>query len=430
MRKRSIAVAGVLLAGSLAGLPGSPIPILAGPAFANEQFGPVLSDFVDIRRVPPGNTGVRAGRGSFTSQCGRNQNGHRNSDNHIVAPGVTNGAHHVHDYVGNLTTNGFSTDQSLAAGGTTCRFGDKSAYFWPVIRSRPDLLQELNQQQQQNRRNQQQNQQQQNQQQNNNQNQQQGQQQGQQQNQQNQQGQQQNQQGQQGQQGQQQDPNLQDQQNNQNNQQNQQQGQQQNPVNPTPSQEPQQIRPPAPGEDGSELGGAADGNIGTILRPRQVVLEFRGNRASRVVAMPRFLRLITGDAKAATNGGANARAMWSCTGFTNRFTTQYPLCPRGSLLLRVLDFPSCWDGQNTDSANHRTHVVFPDGNGACPSGTQAVPQLRMTLVYQVPQGPSFAVDAFPEQRHSPITDHADFHNVMSNQLMNFVVQCINRGRRC
>lgn len=53
--------------------------------------------------------------------------------------GGSNGAHHVHDYVGSLTTNGSSTDESLATGGTTCRLGDRSAYFWPVLRSRQDV---------------------------------------------------------------------------------------------------------------------------------------------------------------------------------------------------------------------------------------------------------------------------------------------------
>ncbi len=196
--------------------------------------------------------------------------------------------------------------------------------------------------------------------------------------------------------------------------------------------QPQQTgQPPRPGQDGSEIGGFADGNVGRILTPRVVQLQFRGNRFSRVVAMPRFLRVITGDAKAATNGPANARAQWTCSGLTNRASSdKYPVCPRGSLVMRVLDFPSCWDGQNTDSANHRTHIVFPDQSGRCPQGTRPVPQLRMTLAYAVPQGASFAVDAFPEQKHNPITDHADFHNVMPNNLMNFMVQCINRNRRC
>ncbi|QYC38902.1 hypothetical protein Nocox_06375 [Nonomuraea coxensis DSM 45129] len=287
------------------------------------DLGPFPEDFVDIRQVAPQRVNVRfnrnGSRGTFVSQCGRNENRHNNPDNFIVAPGVSNGAHHLHDYVGNLSTDAFSTDESLAAAGTTCRLGDRSTYFWPVLRNRKV------------------------------------------------------------------DANTND----------------------------------------------PDGNVGQQLTARAVQLQFRGNAGSRVVAMPRFLRIITGDAKAATNGPANAKAAWSCTGFQNRITTdKYPLCPRGSLVLRILDFPSCWDGQNTDSANHRTHVVFPDQSGACPQGTRAIPQLRMTLAYSVPQGPSYALDAFPEQKHNPVTDHADFANVMPDRLMQTVVSCINRGRRC
>ncbi|MFI6918740.1 DUF1996 domain-containing protein [Nonomuraea spiralis] len=287
------------------------------------NLGPFVTDFVDIRQVQPlrldAGIGRNGSRGTFVAECGTNRNGHNNPDNFIVAPGVSNGAHHLHDYVGNLSTDGFSTDESLAAAETTCRQGDKSTYFWPVLRNRKGDVD---------------------------------------------------------------------------------------------AQDP-------------------DGNVGQVIRARAVSLQFRGNATSRVVAMPRFLRLITGDAKAGTNGGGNARARWTCTGFTNRISPdKYPLCPRGSQVLRILDFPSCWDGQNTDSANHRTHVGFPGQNGACPQGTKAIPQLRMILAYTVPQGPSFAVDAFPEQKHNPVTDHADFANVMPDRLMQFVVSCINRGRRC
>ena len=54
----------------------------------------------------------------------------------------------------------------------------------------------------------------------------------------------------------------------------------------------------------------------------------------------------------------------------------------------------------------------------------------MTLTYTVPAGRSFALDTFPEQLHNPLTDHADFENVMPDALMASVVDCINRGRRC
>jgi len=290
--------------------------------------GPFKADFVDIRNVgrkpadPPRR--ANASVGTFTAQCGNNENGHNNPDNHIVAPGVSNGAQHMHDYVGNLSTNGNSTDQSLAKAGTTCANNDKSAYFWPVLR----------------------------------------------------------------------------------------------------------IRTGAAGPDANAPGGGKDGNVGQILEPSRVSLQFRGSPVTKVRAMPKFLRVITGDAKSVTNGDANVKAAWSCSGFTNRVTTKYPICPSGSQTLRILDFPSCWDGQNTDSANHRTHIVFPKGNGACRSGFKAVPQLRMTLAYDVPRGTVFAVDSFPNEKHNPKTDHADFHNLMSKRLMDQVVNCINSGRNC
>jgi hypothetical protein len=286
--------------------------------------GPSPDDFVDINSVQPNVQSVAkqsgGSSGVFTARCGRNRNGHFNPDNFIVAPGVSNGAHHVHDYVGNLSTDGFSTNESLAAAGTTCAQGDKSAYFWPVLRTRS-------------------------------------------------------------------------------------------------------------ANDAAD----ADGNTGTILTPTTVSITFRGSPTAKVTAMPSTLKAIMGDAKAFTNGVANAKASWSCTGFENRqLTDKYPLCPSGSKVVRTLNFPSCWDGVNTDSANHRTHIVFPDAAGACPANTKAVPQLRYRLTYALPAntGTNFAVDSFPEQLHKPVTDHADFANFMPTSLMNQVVSCINSNRRC
>ncbi|SHN75366.1 protein of unknown function [Cryptosporangium aurantiacum] len=305
----------------------------ASPSASNHghvQTGPVPADFIPIRKVRPtrstlARTTRRGSGGTFTARCGNNERGHFNSDNVIVAPGVGNGAHHLHDYVGNTTTSAASTDQSLAAGRTTCRDrGDLSSYYWPVIR---DITKTKNQKR-------------------------------------------------------------------------------------------------VPGELDSDL------NVGKVLRPK-VTITYSGNPFSKVVPMPRFLRVLTGDAKSFTNGGANQRAKFTCQGFTNRISTdKYTLCPDGRGFTRIAEFPSCWDGKSTDSANHRTHILFPDAAGKCPRGTVAVPKLTITLTYNVPRGPSFATDGFPEQLHKPITDHNDFINVMSPASMKRVVNCLNAGRRC
>ncbi|MCX5381585.1 DUF1996 domain-containing protein [Streptomyces sp. NBC_00091] len=304
----------------------------AGPDAARsigQKGGPAKSDFVSITNVRPN---VRtpapsggASKGSFTSECGRNENGHFNPDNVIVAPGVSNGAHHMHDYVGNKTTDAFSTNDSLAASGTTCGNGDQSTYYWPVLRLRDGRAE----------------------------------------------------------------------------------------------------------RDAKAPGGGQDANVGTILRPKQVSITFKGSPVGQVKAMPRFLRIITGDAKAFSNGNANANASWSCTGFEDRqLKDKYPICPKGSDVVRTFTFQSCWDGRNTDSANHRTHVAFPDKAGRCPRGFAAVPQLVQRITYGVAPGARFAVDSFPEQLHKPVTDHGDFINVMSNGLMAKAVGCVNSGRAC
>ncbi|POX40765.1 hypothetical protein C3486_12290 [Streptomyces sp. Ru73] len=288
--------------------------------------GPSPDDFADIRsqqpnaQQPPRGNG--ASTGTFQSKCGTNKEGHFNSDNVIVTPGVSNGAHHTHDYVGNKTTDAFSTDQSLAASGTTCSNGDQSTYYWPVLRV----------------------------------------------------------------------------------------------LDGTSEHKP---------------GAGHDGNVGSVLTPASAKLTFSGSQAGDVTAMPRFLRIITGDAKAFTNGPANANASWSCTGFEDRqLKDKYPICPKGSDVVRTFNFQSCWDGQNTDSANHRTHVAFAQQDGSCPAGFRAIPQLQEKITYKVPAGKQFAVDSFPEQLHKPVTDHGDFINVMSDRLMAKAVACINSGRTC
>ncbi|WP_052394898.1 DUF1996 domain-containing protein [Kutzneria sp. 744] len=295
------------------------------PKPGSDKIGPFANDFIDIKKVQPNrNANAGGASGTFTEDCGTNQNNHHNSDNFIVTPGLDHGALHVHDYVGNRTTTARSNDRSLDAGGTTCANGDKSTYYWPVIRIKQEANGTKNNQQ-----------------------------------------------------------------------------------------------------------GPDKGNIGRLVEPTSATIKFTSGGAAKVAAAPKFLRSIMGDAKEVTNGAANAKATWTCTGFENRVTNKYPVCPQGAAVERIMQFPNCWDGKNTDSANHRTHIVFAKAGGQCPKGTKAVPQLEYDLVYQsVPNGSVFAVDGFDGQLHSPATDHADTELLMNAQQMGGVVGCINNGQKC
>jgi Domain of unknown function (DUF1996) len=297
--------------------------------WAGPTGGLPAEDYVAIQDVPAASaTPVPAGpggsAGSFTSDCGRNENGHINEDNFVATPGVPGGAHHTHEYVGNLSTNAYSTEQSLVAAATTCTNGDPSSYYWPVLR----LL-----------------------------------------------------------------------------------------VGHGHDAHP-------PGHAGSA------GNTGQIQRPASVRVQFTGSSVGPVVPMPRFLRLGVGDPFAFTDGGRNTRAQWGCEGFPGRTTSRYPLCPAGGRVTRTFDFPSCWDGLRTDSPDHHSHVRFPADTGACPPATFPIPHLRIVLAYQLPPGPGYAIDSFPEQRRSPLTDHGFLVNLMPDRLMASATDCINQGQDC
>lgn len=302
---------------------------LSGAAHAGHDAGPNGTDYVDIRSAPPAPAPPKAiagaSTGSYTENCGTDADGaHRNADNVIAEPDAPGTAHHTHDYAGNLSTTAYSTDASLAAAGTTCRNGDKSTYYWPVLR----LL-----------------------------------------------------------------------------------GQQ--------------------GNDTNAVGGGRDGNLGRIITASSAVIRYVGSPVSNVVPMPEFLRVVVGDPKAITDGKVDIAApRWTCTGYTDRVTRDYPLCPEGSDVVRIYDFPNCWNGTSLDSATHTAHVVAEASNGVCPHGTFPVPQLTLTLTYHVPAGTMYAIDSFPEEHRSPLTDHSDFVDVMPDPLQARIVSCVNSGRQC
>ncbi|WP_245887440.1 DUF1996 domain-containing protein [Umezawaea tangerina] len=297
------------------------VALLAACTTADEgQFVGIEQVVVSSGAVAPG---PDASTGSFRIDCGRNGERHLNADNAVISPGVRFGAHHTHEYVGNLSTDAFSTPESLAAAASTCADGDLSAYFWPVLRL-TDVT----------------------------------------------------------------------------------------------------------GHDEHAEGGGVHGNTGEVLPPASVGVVFDGNPNSRVVPLPRFVRMITGNPSAATGGGLNANAKWGCSGFEGRTTMKYPRCPAGSKVVRTFDFPSCWDGRNVDSASHRDHVAFATADGVCPARTFPVPELHLVVTYDVPAGRPFAVDSFPDEHRDPMTDHAMFVNAFPVALMAQVTACLNEGRAC
>lgn len=68
-------------------------------------------------------------------------------------------------------------------------------------------------------------------------------------------------------------------------------------------------------------------------------------------------------------------------------------CPQG--LRAQIVFPSCWNGHDLDSTNHKSHMAYPDelSDGTCPEG---FPVRLVTIFYEV----TFIVDDFSSRWYS------------------------------
>ncbi|KAK7697319.1 hypothetical protein SLS64_013667 [Diaporthe eres] len=118
-----------------------------------------------------------------------------------------------------------------------------------------------------------------------------------------------------------------------------------------------------------------------------------------VTAFTPGFRMLVGDA-AATSPGSAPKVCHRCmpaTGDNRNLNCAAPdsqtlptgFCVGG--IRSVITFPTCWDGKNTDSADHMSHVTYPDpdashngvgAEGTCPSSHPVrIPQVMYEVMW-------------------------------------------------
>ncbi|KAI0040798.1 hypothetical protein FA95DRAFT_823896 [Auriscalpium vulgare] len=105
-----------------------------------------------------------------------------------------------------------------------------------------------------------------------------------------------------------------------------------------------------------------------------LVYYLQRNAANETVqAFPDGLRMVTGNPylRNFTNTPEANAISWLCLDYSQPGQAQTPgftntNCPDG-LRMQVF-FPGCWNGKDLDSADHKSHMAYPDGidNGLCP----------------------------------------------------------------
>ena len=130
-------------------------------------------------------------------------------------------------------------------------------------------------------------------------------------------------------------------------------------------------------------------------------LQRSGPNKDKLQAFPEGFRMLAGDPFKRSPGDdfASQAISYNCLNYKGPAkpeTGGFPdyNCPDG--LRAQVFFPSCWDGVNKDSANHKDHMAYPIGaynNGKCPDSH---PVHLISLFYEI----IFDTNKFADQWHN------------------------------
>ena len=165
-----------------------------------------------------------------------------------------------------------------------------------------------------------------------------------------------------------------------------------------------------------------------LVTPLGATIYYRRKSTRHVQAFPPGFRMIAGDSTATTAQPLTV-TFWNCGAqIAVRPQSTPPSCPagRGSMLRLHVNFPSCWDGKNLDSTNHKSHVAYVE-RGRCPS-RYPVSLPAISLIYRYPTlgGPTASLAS-----GGVYSAHADFFNAWNlDALQRLVDSCLNALRHC
>jgi uncharacterized protein DUF1996 len=167
---------------------------------------------------------------------------------------------------------------------------------------------------------------------------------------------------------------------------------------------------------------------GAPVEPLGATIYYRRRSLEPVRAFPAGFKMIAGDATARSPQPLRV-TFWNCGAMAGipRSST-VPTCPgrRATSLRLHVNFPSCWDGRNLDSASHQSHVAYTM-RARCPaSHPVAVPAISLILRYPVTGAGNVELSSMGQ-----FSAHADFFNAWNQgELTSLVNGCLNALRHC
>jgi hypothetical protein len=167
------------------------------------------------------------------------------------------------------------------------------------------------------------------------------------------------------------------------------------------------------------------------LKPEWALFYYKTGHPDKVIAPPKGLRMIAGVASAQTpqNGDIEVVRYMCNEVYTGRQET-IPACS-GDLLIQV-SFPSCWDGVNLDSPDHKSHMAYDTGAGCPASHPKVIPDITFGIHYQVSSTTNLrlASDNYVGGKNGN-SAHGDWMNGWDQNVLNtFVTNCLKGRKDC
>jgi hypothetical protein len=166
---------------------------------------------------------------------------------------------------------------------------------------------------------------------------------------------------------------------------------------------------------------------GVEVQPSKLNAYYRpgpGVDPADVQAHPAGLAVVSGDHTSTEAQPLNVVG-WHC-GSSPSLSADPPACPRTAGLALRVTFPDCWDGEHTDSDDHRSHMALSQDGECAPSHPVSVPQLVLDIHYPVTGDATVALAS-----GTPHSAHADFFNGWDQDALEREVgACINRSLVC
>jgi len=149
--------------------------------------------------------------------------------------------------------------------------------------------------------------------------------------------------------------------------------------------------------------------------------------AGALRAPPVGLEVLTGRPGRQGPDGNASHYVWSCLGNTGPSSTgNFTDCGPGGRIELILDYPSCWNGTDLDSPDHRSHVAFATQKRCPASHPVPIARLQFKLRWNHRGGSGTTIAS-----GNGWSAHADFFNAWNpDELTRRVEDCLHVRIKC